>query len=106
MKTRYLIAMTAALSISAAAFAAGDSEAMFKKNNCGSCHAVDKKTVGPSLVDIAAKYKGDKGAQTQLETKVRSGGKGSFGPIPMPATAKSVSDGDIKAIVTWILDRK
>lgn len=106
MKTCYVIAMTAALSVSATAFAAGEGEAMFKKNNCGSCHAVDKKTVGPSLVDIAAKHKGDKGAQATLEAKVRSGGKGTFGPIPMPPTANTVSDGDIKTMVTWILGLK
>lgn len=106
MKIRYLIAMTAALSVSAAAFAADDGEALFKKNNCGACHAVAQKAVGPALTDIAAKYKGDKGAQAQLEAKVRSGGKDSFGPMPMPATAKSVSDGDIKVMVTWILNRK
>ena len=106
MKVRYLIAMTAALSVSAAAFAADDGAALFKKNSCSSCHDVARKTVGPALVDIAAKYKGDKGAQAKLEAKVRSGGKDSFGSMPMPATAKSVSDGDIKTMVTWVLNQK
>ncbi|MBI5626264.1 MAG: c-type cytochrome [Nitrosomonadales bacterium] len=106
MKARYLVAMTAALSVSAVAFAADDGEALFKKNNCVACHAVAKKTVGPALKDIAAKYKDNKGAQTQLEAKVRSGGKDSFGTMPMPATAKSVSDGDIKTMVTWVLNQK
>ena len=104
MKARYLIAMTA-LSVSAIAFAADDGEALFKKSNCVACHAVAKKTVGPALKDIAAKYKGNKGAQAQLEAKVRSGGKDSFGTMPMPATPKSVSDGDIKTMVTWILSQ-
>ncbi|HEU0233934.1 MAG TPA: c-type cytochrome [Gallionella sp.] len=106
MKTRYLAVVTAALSVSAAAFAADDGEALFKKNNCVACHAAAKKTVGPSLADVAAKYKGDKGAQAQLEAKVRSGGKDSFGPMPMPATPKSVSDGDIKTMVSWVLGQK
>ncbi len=106
MKMHYLIAMTAALSVSSAAFAADEGEGLFKKNNCAACHAAAKKTVGPSLADIAAKYKGDKGAQAKLEAKVRSGGKDSFGTMPMPATAKSVSDGDIKTMVTWILSQK
>lgn len=106
MKVRYLIAMTAVLSVSATAFAADDAEALFKKNNCAACHNVDKKTVGPALKDIAAKYKGDKEAQAKLEKKVRSGGAGSFGKVPMPATAKSASDGDIKTLVTWILGQK
>ena len=106
MKARYFIAMTVALSVSAVAFAAEGGEALFQKNNCVACHAVANKSVGPSLKDIAAKYKGDKGAQARLEAKVRSGGKDSFGTMPMPATAKSVSDGDIKTMVTWILSQK
>ncbi len=99
-------AVIAALSVSTAAFAADDGEALFKKNNCGACHAVAKKAVGPSLVDIAAKYKGEKGAQARLESKTRNGGAGSFGSMPMPATPKTVSDDDIRTMVTWILSQK
>lgn len=106
MKVRYLIAMTAALSVSTAAFAADNGEALFKKNNCSACHDAAKTTVGPALAAIAAKYKGDKGAQATLEAKVRSGGKGSFGAMPMPPTASTVSDGDIKTMVGWVLNRK
>jgi len=104
MKSRYLIA-AAALTLSAAAYAA-DGEATFKKSSCGACHQLEKKSVGPSLKDISAKYAGDKGAQAKLETKVRSGGSGTFGPMPMPATPKTVSDADIKTIVAWILTQK
>ena len=106
MKACYLFALTAALSVSAVAFAADDGEALFKKSNCVACHTVAKKMVGPALKDIAAKYKGDSGAQARLEAKVRSGGKDSFGTMPMPPTAKTVSDGDIKTMVTWILNQK
>lgn len=105
MKIHYLAA-TAILSVSTAAFAAGDGETLFKQNSCGACHAVAGKSVGPSLKDIAAKYAGDKGAQAKLETKVRNGGAGAFGQMPMPATAKSVSDGDIKTMVAWVLSQK
>jgi cytochrome c len=105
MKIRYL-AVIAALSVSTAAFAAGDGEMLFKQNNCGACHAVSGKSVGPALTDIAAKYKGDKGAQARLEAKVRNGGAGSFGQMPMPATARSISDGDIKTMVAWVLSQK
>jgi len=105
MKIRYL-ALTAALSFSTAAFAVGDGAALFKKNNCGACHAAAGKSLGPTLADIAAKYKGDKNAQARLEAKVRSGGAGSFGTMPMPATAKSISDDGIKTMVVWILDQK
>ena len=100
------LAVIAALSVSATAFAAGDGEALFKKNNCSACHAVSSKSVGPALLDIATKYKGDKSAQTRLEAKARNGGAGSFGTMPMPATAKSVSDADIKTVVAWILSQK
>jgi cytochrome c len=108
MKFRYLIALTASISISAAAFAADDGEALFKSSGCSSCHSVDKKVVGPALKDVAAKYAGDKKAQATLEKKVRSGGSGSFAnmPMPMPATPASVSDANIKSIVTWILGLK
>jgi len=106
MKVRYLITMVAAMSVSAAAFAADGGEVLFKKSNCSACHALDKKTVGPSLKDVAAKYKGDNSAQAKLEAKVRSGGAGTFGPMPMPATSKAVSDAEIKTMVTWILARK
>ena len=106
MKAHYLVAITAALSVSTVAFAADNGEALFNKNNCNVCHAAAKKSAGPSLADIAAKYKGDKTAQARLEVKVRNGGKDAFGPMPMPPTAKSVSDGDIKTMVAWILNQK
>ena len=105
MKIRYLAA-AAALSVSAAALAAGDGEILFRQNNCGACHVAAGKSVGPALTDIAAKYRGDKGAQAGLETKVRNGGSGSFGSMPMPATARSISDGDIRTMVAWLLSQK
>ena len=68
-------------------------------------HAVDKKVVGPALNDIAAKYKGDAGAQARLEEKVKKGSQGAWGPIPMPPNPK-VSDADVTALVKWILSLK
>lgn len=106
MKIRYFAAMTAALSVSAAAFASGSGEAVFKQSNCGACHTIDRKSLGPSLKDVALKYAGDKEAQAKLEKKMRNGGSGVFGSMPMPATPKTVSDGDIKTMVTWILSLK
>lgn len=104
MKIRYLVLVTA-LSVSATAVAADEGAALFKKNNCAACHKMTDKSVGPALADIAAKYKDDKGAQARLEAKTRKGGSGSFGAMPMPATAKSVSDTDIKTMVAWILNQ-
>ncbi|MBK9160920.1 MAG: c-type cytochrome [Nitrosomonadales bacterium] len=106
MKVRYLVALTAALSVSTAAVASSDGEALFKKSNCGTCHAAAKKTVGPSIKDIALKYAGVQGAAAKLEAKVRNGGSGAFGSMPMPATPKSVSDESIKTIVEWTLSQK
>jgi cytochrome c551/c552 len=105
MKIQYLPIITL-LAASPAAFAAGDAAALFKKSNCGACHTAASKSVGPSLADIAAKYSGNKDAQSKLEAKTRNGGAGSFGTMPMPPTPKSVSDDDIKALVAWILSQK
>ncbi len=106
MKVRYLIALTAALSFSAAAFAADDGATLFKKSGCSNCHKVDGKSMGPSFKDIAAKYKDNKEAPAMLEAKVRSGGKGSFGGMAMPPTGSSVSDESIKTLVSWALSQK
>jgi cytochrome c len=105
MNIRYLLMLAAGLALASNAFA-GDGEALMKKSNCTTCHSVDKKGLGPSFKDIAAKYKDDKGGQDTLEKKVRSGGSGAWGKMPMPATAKSVSDDDIKSIVQWVLSLK
>lgn len=103
MKIRHLVALSAALLFAGNAFA---DEALLKKSNCTTCHNMEKKTVGPALKAIAAKYNGDATAQAKLEAKVRSGGSGSFGSMAMPKTGANVSDADIKAIVSWILTLK
>ena len=83
---------------------AQDAEALYKKNGCTVCHAVDTRIVGPSLKEISAKYKGDKGAEAKLAEKVKKGGVGVWGQVPMPPNA-AVKDEDIKAIVHWILSK-
>ncbi len=80
-------------------------EAMMKKDGCAACHSIDKKIVGPAYKDVAAKYKGNAGAAAKLEAKVKAGGSGVWGPVPMPPNA-NVPDADIKALVTWILTLK
>jgi cytochrome c len=80
-------------------------EAMMKKDGCAACHTIDKKLVGPPYMEVAAKYKGDKDAVTKLSDKVKKGGVGVWGQIPMPPNAQ-VSDADIKELVTWILTLK
>lgn len=105
MKIQYIAAISA-LSLATGAFAANDGATLFKNNNCIQCHAAASKAVGPSLAEIAAKYRNDKSAQSTLEAKVRSGGAGSFGKIPMVKTPPTVSDSDIKTMVKWVLDQK
>jgi cytochrome c5 len=80
-------------------------EAMMQKDGCTACHAVDKKIVGPAYYDVAAKYKGDAAAAAKLAQKVKAGGAGVWGPIPMPPNPK-VPDEDITALVSWILTLK
>lgn len=81
------------------------SEELAKKHNCLACHAVDKKVVGPAYKEVAAKYKGDKGAAEKLAAKVKAGGSGVWGAVPMPPNA-AVPDADIKTLVNWILSQK
>ena len=81
------------------------SDALAKKYNCLACHAVDKKVIGPAYKEVAAKYKGDAGAEAKLIAKVKNGGSGTWGQIPMPPNA-SVPDADIKALVKWVLSAK
>ena len=73
--------------------------------NCMACHAVDKKLVGPSYKDVAAKYAGQKDAADKLAAKVIKGGSGVWGPVPMPANAQ-VSPDEAKKLATWILTLK
>ncbi len=80
-------------------------EALAKKYNCLACHAVDKKVVGPAYKDVAAKYKGDAGAEARLIAKVKNGGSGTWGQIPMPPNS-AVPDADIKTLVKWVLSLK
>lgn len=80
------------------------SEAIVKKARCVACHAVDQKRVGPAYKDVAAKYRGDKASPAALFDKVRHGGAGNWGQVPMmPHPADKISDDDLKAAIAWIL---
>ena len=74
------------------------------KYNCQACHAVDRKIVGPAYKEVAKKYAGDKSAVEKLEHKVKGGGSGVWGSIPMPPN--NVPDADLKTLVEWILASK
>jgi cytochrome c len=104
MKQLATILGAAAVAVSLSSPAVAQEE-LAKKHNCLACHAVDKKIVGPSYKEVAAKYRGDKTAEAKLFEKVKKGGVGVWGQIPMPPNA-TVPDEDIKALVKWILSQK
>lgn len=86
------------------ALANGAAEAAFTKAGCAACHNKEKKVVGPSFKDVSARYKGKGDAVPTLMAKVRAGGKGVYGPVPMPPhPADKISDADLKAVVEWML---
>ena len=88
-----------------AAFPALASEELAQKHACFACHTVDKKLVGPSYKDVAAKYRSDKDAVAKLAQKVKNGSQGVWGTIPMPPNS-AVPDADINALVKWVLSQK
>ena len=100
------------LILSAAALALGAvlpaqaSEDLAKKHLCTTCHVVKgAKTIGPTYADVAKKYAGQKDAEAKLADKVKKGGQGVWGQVPMPPNA-AVPDADIKALVKWVLSVK
>jgi len=80
-------------------------DALMKKDGCAACHAVDKKVIGPSYQDVAAKYVAEKDAVAKLSKKVKDGGAGVWGQIPMPPNAH-IPDAEVKELVTWIMTLK
>lgn len=98
------IAASAGLVLACSANAAPDAakaKALAQSKNCFACHAMDKKLVGPSYVDVAKKYKGAAGAEANLIKKVINGGGGVWGTIPMPPNP--VKEDEAKLLVEWIL---
>jgi cytochrome c len=103
--TFFAAAVAAALAAGAHAADAAAGEALAKTSGCLACHTADKKLVGPSYKEIADRYRSDKAAEATLAQKVKAGGKGVWGDIPMPPNSH-VKDADIKTIVQWILSIK
>ncbi len=99
---RTLITLAMTLSVAIPAMA---DQALATSKNCMACHAVDKKMVGPSYKDVAAKYAGQKDAVDKLAAKIIKGGSGVWGPIPMPPNAQ-VSEADAKKLATWVMTQK
>ena len=105
-----ILAGTAALALAGAASAQAlddkKADELMKKAGCNACHTVDKKMVGPSYKDVAAKNKGKADAAQAMADKVRKGGAGVYGQVPMPPNAPDkITDADLKLLVAWILTK-
>ena len=96
--------LLAALGLASTAPALADL-ALATTKNCMSCHAVERKILGPSFKEVAAKYKDNKAAPDMLAGKIIKGGSGVWGQVPMPAN-NQVSDADAKKLAAWILSTK
>jgi cytochrome c len=97
-----LLGLLGLFALAAPSAFASDAKDLAKKSQCMSCHKEEGKLVGPAFKDVAAKYKGDAEAMAKLTAKVKNGGKGVWGSVPMPPN-KTVSDDNLKTIVGWIL---
>ncbi|MFN3987025.1 MAG: c-type cytochrome [Rhodocyclaceae bacterium] len=95
------VAVSAVVGLLAAAPAFADAD-LAKAKNCMACHAVDKKLVGPSYKEVAAKYAGQADALEMLAGKIQKGGSGVWGPVPMPPNPQ-VNDDDAKKLAEWVL---
>jgi cytochrome c len=105
---RHWIAVAVGMSVAAGAHAVLDNaaaEAMMKKDGCAACHEIDKKLIGPSFQDVAAKYRGNPNAAAMLRDKVKKGSTHVWGEAAMPPNVLA-SDADIKELVDWILTLK
>ena len=102
MKALIVLGIAMSAAITAPAFANAD---LAKQKNCLACHATDKKVIGPSYKDVAAKYAGQKDASDKLAQKIIKGGSGVWGAVPMPANPQ-VNEADAKALATWIMGTK
>lgn len=99
---RALFALFAATAVASPALA---DQALATAKNCMTCHAVDKKLVGPAYKEVAAKYAGQKDAVDKLAVKIVKGGSGVWGPVPMPANAQ-VNEAEAKKLAAWVLSLK
>jgi cytochrome c len=103
-KLTVVSAALATFALASAAYAQ-DPAKLAQDKACLTCHQVDRKLVGPSYKEIAAKYRNDKNAMASLSKSVRSGSQGKWGQVPMPPNA-TVSDKEAQVLVKWILSQK
>ena len=101
MKSKLIAVAALAAVFAAPAFA---NQELAQKKNCMTCHALDKKVVGPAYKEVAAKYAKDKDAVKKLSEKIIKGGSGVWGPVPMPANA--VTPAEAETLAKWVLTVK
>lgn len=99
---RTFIVLAAAIAVATPVLA---DQALAQSKNCLSCHAIDKKIVGPAYKDVAKKYAGQKDAADKLASKIMKGGSGVWGVIPMPVNAQ-VNEAEAKKLAAWVLSLK
>ena len=104
MKLAVVARLTIAAALVAAAPAFAD-QALATAKNCMTCHAMDKKVVGPGYKEVAAKYAGQKDAVDKIAAKILKGGSGVFGVVPMPANTQ-VSEAEAKKLAAWVVSLK
>jgi cytochrome c len=104
MDFKQVVLAASALLITAGAHAvdAAAAKALASKNACLACHAADKKLVGPSYKDVAAKHKGQADAEAKVVARIKSGGSGMYGPVPMPPQP-NLKDDELKLLAAWVL---
>lgn len=102
IRTLLPLAVLAAAGLSGAASAAAPTDAL-TRNTCSACHGVDNKIVGPAFAEVAKKYAGQADAKDALKARIKAGGSGNWGPVPMPPQP-NIADADLQQIVDWLVD--
>jgi cytochrome c len=104
MKFKHIVLAASAVLGASGAYAmdAAAAKALASKSACLACHAADKKLVGPSYKDVAAKHKGQADAVAKVAARIKSGGSGIYGPVPMPAQP-NLKDDELKLLAEWVL---
>ncbi len=105
MKALISVAVACGIMTASAAALAQDAAKLAQQKACLACHAIDKKIVGPSYKDVAAKYKNDKGAEAKMVQKILKGGSGVWGQVPMPPNT-TVSAKEAQILAKWVLSQK
>ena len=104
MTFKHMVLAAAAVAATGGAYAvdAAAAKALASKSACLACHAADKKLVGPAYKDVAAKHKGQADAVAKVAARIKSGGSGMYGPVPMPPQP-NLKDDELKLLAEWVL---